>query len=632
MPADLDIAALLARVKWGGAAGLGASVSYSFPWLDGAAAVFSGYNGAPYSSTGENAATYHFGLTAVQQAAARGALAQWSDVANLSFQEVADTSTNVGDIRFAWTSASQTVFGGGTAWGWGYYPNSYWPQGGDVWLSTQGGGYSDPDWSAGSYNYLSLIHEIGHALGLKHPFEGSPLLPAASDNRQYTVMSYTDAPHSLFVRVTHNPNGSVAWNSFSVEPHTPMLDDIAAMQHLHGANLAYHAGDDVYTFDPSTPFFRTLWDAGGNDTISVANFSAACVIDLWPGDFSKIAIASDSTAGYNWSVAPPAPTYDGTDNLAIAYGAVIENAVGGAGNDSLYGNDASNHLDGGAGDDVMYGGPGDDWFDWDSVQRAGADRFYGGPGDDVYVLSSTSDQVVEAAGEGNDTIWVEGMTYSLAGLPDVENLYGFGAVGLALAGNAGGNLFVGTSHNDTIDGGAGVDAILYGPVRASFSVGSSAAGLTVVDMSGAEGTDLLTSVERLSFADQSLAFDLAGNAGMVAKLLGAVFGAGAVSNLFFAGLGLQYADGGMAYTALAQLAIDARLGAGATHKEVVDLLYSNIMGSAPPAAIENMYRSQLDSNALSVGALTTLAADTPQNTGHIGLAGLAQSGLAYLDI
>ena len=245
----------------------------------------------------------------------------------------------------------------------------------------------------GSSNYQALIHEIGHAIGLKHTFEGSPALAASMDTRQYSVMSYTDAAHSLFVKLTHNANGSVSFQSYHVQPETPMVLDIAAIQYIYGANLGYRTGDDVYTFDPGRPFIRTIWDAGGNDTISVANFFRGCTIDLRPGHYSSIAIPSDSTAGYNWMTQPPTPTYDGTDNLGIAYGATIENAVGGAGNDVLRGNDVANHLDGGAGNDVLYGGAGDDFFDWDAAQRGGTDVFYGGAGDDRFVLTP-GDQVM----------------------------------------------------------------------------------------------------------------------------------------------------------------------------------------------------------------------------------------------
>jgi serralysin len=139
-----------------------------------------------------------------------------------------------------------------------------------------------------------------------------------------------------------------------------MLYDIQAMQYLYGANTGYNTGDNTYTFDPALPFIKTLWDAGGKDTISVSNFTLGCTIDLRPGSFSKVSYFDDISAPVTWTTAPPTPTYDGTDDLAIAYGCVIENAIGGSGNDTLTGNDVNNSLDGGAGNDSIDGGAGTD--------------------------------------------------------------------------------------------------------------------------------------------------------------------------------------------------------------------------------------------------------------------------------
>jgi hypothetical protein len=355
----LSIDALLAGDKWGGGVGSGSTITYSFPFAGGSSAVFSGPGGGSYSDLGEPTASQHFGLNATQQAAATAALQAWSNVANITAVKVIDTTTIVGDIRFAWTSATQNTSDGAAAWGWASYPNSVYPSGGDVWISTNSSGASGGEWSVGSYNYMSLIHELGHALGLKHPFEDGATLDAAHANRQYSVMAYDDAPHSLFVDVTQSAN-SASWKSYEVVPSTPMLYDIAAMQYLYGANTSYHTGNDTYTFDPATPFLSTIWDAGGNDTISIANFTAGSLIDLQQGHFSSIHIPSDTGAGINWQTPPPVGTYDGTNDLAIAYGAVIENAIGGSGDDTLIGNAGGNRLQGNGGHNIIDGGAGID--------------------------------------------------------------------------------------------------------------------------------------------------------------------------------------------------------------------------------------------------------------------------------
>ncbi|HEY0883896.1 MAG TPA: M10 family metallopeptidase [Ramlibacter sp.] len=538
VPASLNpnVNALLAGVKWNaGPAGTGAALTYSFPWINDAPATFAGYNGAPYSDLGENTAATRDGLNLEQQAAARDALARWSAVANLTFQQVADTAANVGDLRFAWTSASAGGdVGAGVVWGWATYPNAWWPAAGDVWISTLGSG-TDPDqgWSAGSGNFSSLLHEIGHAVGLKHPFEGSNRLPAALDSSQYSVMSYTEGPNSLFLRVTQE-GSSIRWESFNVQPDTPMLLDIAAAQYLYGANMSHATGNDVYTFDPSVPFMRTIWDAGGSDTISIANFTRGSSIDLRAGSFSSISIPSDSAAGWNWQRPPPEPTYDGTNNLAIAYGVVIENAIGGSGHDSIVGNDAANRLQGGGG-------------------------------------------------------------------------------------------------GDTLHGGAGLDTAVYTGNRSGFSVSTFGTGFIVSDRSGSEGVDTLTGIERIRFGDGALALDLGGNAGAVARTLGAVFGKDAVRDPNYVAAGLNYADQGVTAQQLMQVAIEVRLQAAASsHVAVVDLLYTNLAGSAPSAAQAQPFLDMLQSGASTVASLGVRASETELNLANIGFAGLVSTGLPYL--
>ena len=475
-----NIDALLWGTKWWGVAGTGTILSYSFPWASGGSATFSGYNGGNYSSLNEQNATSHYALNTMQQVAARAALQSWADVADINFQEVADTAANVGDIRFAWTSATEMTSTGLSAWGWAGYPNSYWPSGGDVWISTPASGATDTDWSVGSYNYDSLIHEIGHALGLKHPFEAetlvSTLLPTLLDTRQYSVMSYTDPPNDLFRTITYTATGFTSFNEH-VPCQTPMVLDIAAIQYLYGANMTYHTGDDVYSFDTATPFFKTIWDAGGNDTISVSNFTENCRIDLTPGNYSSIRILSAPLqAGYYFTSAGTAPTYDGTNNLGIAYGAIIENAIGGSGSDTLTGNDADNTLEGGAGNDTLYGGAGNDKLDWDSARRGGTDIFYGGTGDDEYVLDNANDSVIEYAGEGIDAIYSD--SYSLVNLPNVENLTAFSnSTGVSFTGNSAINTLRGSAENDTLDGGANFD-FLHGGLGNDTYIVDNASDIT----------------------------------------------------------------------------------------------------------------------------------------------------------
>ena len=153
--------------------------------------------------------------------------------------------------------------------------------------------------------------------------------------------------------------------------------------------------------------------------------------------------------------------------------------------------------------------------------------------------------------------------------------------------------------------------------------------------SAVDGTDTLANVERLKFADASVALDLSGNAGTVAKILGAVFGMGGVADPGYRGIGLHFVDGGMSYESLMQLAIDARLGAGAGPQAVVDLLYTNIVGYStvgfvPPPNRRPPLSPMLVGGDATVAGLGVMAADLDLNTVNIDLVGLAQQGMEYV--
>jgi serralysin len=158
----------------------------------------------------------------------------------------------------------------------------------------------------------------------------------------------------------------------AVEPSTLMLYDIAAVQKLYGANMSTRAGDSVYSWTNRVATVETIWDGGGTDTIDASNQTGASSIDLREGAFSSIGLYPS--------------------DIAIAYGALIENANGGSANDTLIGNDVANALHGNSGNDVISGLGGADFLDG----GPGGDLIWGGSGADVFLVG--------AAGTGVDAV------------------------------------------------------------------------------------------------------------------------------------------------------------------------------------------------------------------------------------
>ncbi|HSH89748.1 MAG TPA: FG-GAP-like repeat-containing protein [Ramlibacter sp.] len=201
----------------------------------------------------------------------------------------------------------------------------------------------------------------------------------------------------------------------------------------------------------------------------------------------------------------------------------------------------------------------------------------------------------------------------------------------SLAGLAGNDRLNGHAGNDTLDGGAGLDTAVYAGLRSQYAVAGGAGHAAAVTdrVAGRDGADTLHDIERLQFADMHVAFDLDGNAGNAAKCIGAVFGRTLASNPLYVGVGIALLDQGMSYTQLAQSAIEYMLGASASHVDIVQLLFGNLVGAPPDAPTQAFLVSLLDDGAYSVGEFGVLAADHVMNQTAIGLAGLSESGLSY---
>jgi Ca2+-binding RTX toxin-like protein len=208
-----------------------------------------------------------------------------------------------------------------------------------------------------------------------------------------------------------------------------------------------------------------------------------------------------------------------------------------------------------------------------------------------------------------------------------------------LNGLAGNDTLTGGLGNDVLEGGDGVDVAVFAYPAENYrlelqnpspTVSFSGPMIAINPPPPTEGTDSLTNIERLEFSDKLLAINLQASAGQVAKTLGTVFGKAAVANKAYVGIGLHYADHlGYSYESLMQLAISARLSANPSNGQVVDLLYTNVVGQAPDTDTRKVYTDLLDNRTYTVASLGVLAADTDLNKANINLAGLSQTGLEY---
>ena len=236
---------------------------------------------------------------------------------------------------------------------------------------------------------------------------------------------------------------------------------------------------------------------------------------------------------------------------------------------------------------------------------------------------------LNAALASNDDLIAGVLQTVFVGMAGDDNLIG-NSLANTLRGGAGNDVLMGAGGDDTLDGGAGLDTAVFTGVRSAYTVAVSGGTVVVTDLiAGRDGRDTLTSVERLRFADKSLALDIPGNAGTTALILGAVFGKTAVANQNYVGIGLRLLDGGIGLTELVQIALDARLGTGASNEAVVVDLYTNVVGVAPGAFELAYYTGLIQSGQYTPAGLAVLATLTSENSVNINLTGLASSGLEY---
>ncbi|MEM8853741.1 MAG: M10 family metallopeptidase C-terminal domain-containing protein [Pseudomonadota bacterium] len=320
--------------------------------------------------------------------------------------------------------------------------------GGDVWFG--------PDTASslrkGEAGYRAVLHELGHALGLKHPDVPGPYatLPAHLDGVEHSVMSARDHPGA--------PEGIGLGTEPRGHAQTFMTRDIAALQHLYGANYA-DKGDDTYRFDPKARvLLHTIWDGGGHDTYDFGSYIAPLVIDLSPGGFTT----TGQEPRLNWTAelggGRPVFAEGSIHNAHLHKGSWrsgIEDAIGGTGDDAITGNRLANRLDGGRGEDTINGADGRDHL----LGGAGNDSLFGGAGDDRLFGDAGADTLM--SGTGNDRL--DGGTGSdrLDAEAGSDKLFGREGDD-ALFGGAGNDLLMGGTGTDALQGGDGDDTLLGG--------------------------------------------------------------------------------------------------------------------------------------------------------------------------
>ena len=362
--------------------------------------------------------------------AIRDALEVWSNVCAIDFVEVDPGNPNDSNywenITFVALSESTMsyLFGSGTLGAhdtpgdetylsyYNYLADYYYPLGG--YYNWEGTGWTEDGLQQGGYGFATLIHEIGHGLGFAHPHDNggiSTVMDGVSDSLYdygtdelnqgiFTTMSYNDGWMSEF--------GVIIDYDYGVQG-TPMAFDIYLAQILYGANEDYNVGANAYYLpeeNASGTFWSCIWDAGGEDTISAIGISENCIINL-----NDAPLTGENAGGF------VSYANNVMGGFTIAYGVVIENAIGGVKNDSITGNEAANDLVGGNGKDTLYGGNGKDILAGgagaDELEGgAGKDVLYGGNGADTFVFTATrqssatatSADVIKDFIRGTDTI------------------------------------------------------------------------------------------------------------------------------------------------------------------------------------------------------------------------------------
>ncbi|USX11497.1 DUF4214 domain-containing protein [Oxalobacteraceae bacterium OTU3CAMAD1] len=545
----------LLKSSWASSAGTAVTLTYSFLTTSPAGATTTDANGFKP-------------MTAAQQAAVKVALDSWAAVADITFTQV----SSGGDLQVGTNNQ------GDDSSAYAYLPGGRGP----VYMYTNNTYAPGSTYAAGDFGASVLIHEFGHTLGLKHPGNydstggatDGPFLPAATDNLDFTQMSYnTGSGFSL------NGNYGV----------TPMQFDIQAIQYMYGANMAYHTGADTYSFVRDSAL-QCIWDAGGTDTLDFSACTGATIINLNQGNFSSTA------PGYN--------------NISIAYNVTIERAIAGSGGSTIHGNDAGNVIIGGIRSDTVYLGK-------------GSDTVTGGGGGDTVVFDlalasygfSGSKAALTVTGEGTDllnnisTLKFDDRTIQLSNYISLSG------------GGAGDDKLVAGTGNELFSGGTGFDTVHYSLARSNYTVAASGKAFTVGDKSVSGGTDLVAGVERLEFSDGSgVALDIAGAAGQTYRLYQAAFNR--KPDLGGLSFWLDKMDDGLGLASMAQFFLNSKesvaIYALLTDAQFVAQVYTNVLHREPDTGGLDFYIKGMAAGVTRAAVLADFSESAENQAAVIG--------------
>ncbi len=539
-------------LRWNADAALGTAVSVSYSFV----------STAPASGVGASGFRV---FSAAEQQLVRTLLAETSALSGITFTEVSDSAASHGQLRFG---VSQQAATEGVAW----LPNQSGAgdQAGDVWMDVE----SMANLAVGSEGYAALLHELGHALGLRHPTNVDPadawsnVVTPAMNSKLWSVMAAAPAGDGLF---------RSNWGSL----------DVLALRYLYG-RTAHATGDDHYQLGASSSLAMTVIDDGGTDSIDASAAPLGVQISLLPGSLSSIGLTPAGLAAVN--------------NVAIGADSWIEQVIGSVYDDVLTGNAQDNLLQGKGGNDAIDGGAGQD-----TVVFAG--RF------SDYTISTSFDTLQVAARDG------------LSGFSTLRNIeiisFGdgsrmlFGDAGVnVLSGTTGNDILFGGADNDTLDGGAGLDVAGYSAARSNYTITKTASGFSISDASGVDGIDQLLNLERLQFSDLNVALDISGVGGKVYRIYQAAFDR--TPDLGGLGFWISAMDRGFKLVDVAAEFIKSAefttmYGPQPSNAELVTRLYQNVLHRAPDPGGYAFWMDFLDRGALTRAQVLEQFSESPEN-------------------